>query len=195
MPVIVSSQCQLLAVSKTPHAFLSHTTYQIVKEQSLFDLTLTISNPLSPVKLILLPEVIAILSPHANSRRTVLFNPSKHGHMRKGRVRLLKNVSHIGLLIHRFLSLHLKPQRIVLVRLVPLAWSGCLDPSGRQTTVRVQLLTHPTSDLLPEAPLNDYSVTHPHKEVNVHSQIIQSVVSAIHRTHVRLAHNTYSVKA
>jgi hypothetical protein len=64
---------------------------------SLFDLTLTIPNPLSPVKLILLPEVIAILSPHANSRRTVLFNPSKHGHMKKGRVRLLKNVSRTGL--------------------------------------------------------------------------------------------------
>ena len=134
-------------MSKTPHAFLSHTTYQIVKELGLLPccpsrrvirllsakslasgtlvlycrgsyhkvlkrylpvvkppkstalnfMSLTIPSPLYPVKLILLPEVIAILSPHANSRRTVLFNPSKHGHMKKGRARLLKSVSRTGL--------------------------------------------------------------------------------------------------
>ena len=75
---------------------------RLLKNISLFDLTLTIPNPFYPVKLILLPEVIAIVSPHANSRRTVLFNPSKHGHMKKGRVRLLKNVSRIGLVTKVF---------------------------------------------------------------------------------------------
>lgn len=136
----------------TLRAFLSHTTYQIVKERGLLPccpsrlvirllsakslasgslvlhcrgsyhkvhnrylpvvkppkstalnfMSLTISNPLHPVKLILSLEVIALVSPHANSRRTVLFNPSKHGHMRKGRARLLKSVSRIGLVTKVF---------------------------------------------------------------------------------------------
>lgn len=73
-------------MSKIPHAFLSHTTYQIVKErvQNFHFDPANIPNPSCPVKLILLTEVIAIVSPHANSRRTVLLNPSKHGHMKKG---------------------------------------------------------------------------------------------------------------
>ena len=134
-------------MSKTPHAFLSHTTYQIVKELGLFPccpsrrvirllsakslasgtlvlycrssyhkvlnrylplvkppksttlnfMSLTIPNPLHPVKLILLREVIAILSLCATSRRTGLFKASVMLTHRKERVRLLKSVSRIGL--------------------------------------------------------------------------------------------------
>ena len=57
----------------------------------------TIPNPLSPVKLILLPEVIAILSLCATSRHTGLFKASVMLTHRKERVRLLKSVSRTGL--------------------------------------------------------------------------------------------------
>lgn len=187
MPVTVSSQCQLLAVSKTPHAFLSHTTYQIVKERGLLPccpsrrvirllsakslasgtlvlycrdsyhkvlnrylslvkppkstalnfMSLTIPNPLHPVKLILSLEVIAILSLCATTRRSRLQNPSIMGTHRKERGQVVKE---------------------------------------RQS--------HWT----------EYTIPHPSAEVNTHSQIIQSVVFAIHRTCVWLAHNTYTVK-
>lgn len=62
----------------TLRAFLSHTTYQIVKErvQNFHFDPANIPNPLHPVKLILSLEVIAILSLYATTRRSRLFKAS-----------------------------------------------------------------------------------------------------------------------
>lgn len=80
-----------------------------------------------------------------------------------------------------------------------------VDISTTATTAkaRVKQKTEPakarrrrSSKFMANLRLVDGYITHQTiADVNIHSQIILGSVFAMHRTHVRLAHNTYSVKA